>query len=185
MTPPKQEFGPPAGRDLHLPQRYTRWAMWGCLVVVLGLVLMFAGYMVYLFENPSVMRTAESLAKCQTKLHEVAGALDRYNNDTGHLPSSLDELYPTYLPDKANLRCPADLAPTNHSSYVLRKGLKWGEGTEVVVYCPHHPAPPALQRLAGAKRVNMVPVILQDGSDGQRALSLDSLASTAPTPQQR
>lgn len=183
MTPPRQEFGPPAGRDLHMSRRYTRWALWGCMIVILGLVLMFAGYMVYMFRNPGVLRTAESLAECQAKLHEVAGALDRYNKDTGHMPASLEELYPTYLPDKANLRCPADKVTASGTSYILRPGVKWGEGTDVVVYCPHHPAPRALQQLAGAKPINMVPVILQDGSDGQRALALDTLgAPVSATP---
>jgi hypothetical protein len=150
--------------------------MWGCLFVFLGLVLMFAGYMVYLLKNPAVMRAAESLAQCQTRLHEVAGALDRYNADTGHMPATLDDLYPAYLKDKSNLRCPADISKSSGSSYVLRPGVKWGQGSDVVVYCPHHPAPAALQKLAGAKPMHMVPVILQDGSDGQKALSLDTLA---------
>lgn len=163
MTPAEPVFGPPRNRDLHLGQRYTRWAMWGCMALVLVGALVIGGYFVVLFRNPKVWRAAENLARCQARLQQVSGALGRYNEDKGRLPTKLEDLYPIYLADKVNLRCPADTVNTTPSSFVLRPGVSWGKGNAVLVYCPHHPARNLMPGRAAAESGNIVPVILQNG----------------------
>lgn len=173
MTPEEPVFGPPGGRDLYLSRRYTRWAMWGCFTLVLAGALMFAAFFIMMLKDPKVWRAAENLARCQARLQEVSGALGRYNEDKGHLPAKLEDLYPTYLADKVNLRCPSDPVNGTASSFVFRTGVPWGDGNAVLVYCPHHPARNLMPGKAGTESGNVVPLIYQNGRVDRTIAPLD------------
>jgi hypothetical protein len=146
--------------------------------VLLG-ALAIGGYFVVLFRNPAVWRAAENLARCQARMQVLSGALGRYNEDKGHLPARLDDLYPTYLADKVNLRCPADPDTGKASSFVLRPGVLWTGGDAVVVYCPHHPARNLMPGKTAADAGNVVPVIYQGGRVDREIASLDRFPAPA------
>jgi hypothetical protein len=183
LTPTEPVFGPPGGRDLHLSRRYSRWAIWGCLALVLAGALMIGGAVILMLRDPKVWRAAENLARCQARMQAVSSALGRYNEDKGHLPAGLDDLYPIYLADKVNLRCPSDPTKGSASSYVLRTGVSWGEGNAVLVYCPHHPAknlmPGKAANEAAVEAGNVVPIIYQNGRVDREIAPLDRFRKAA------
>ncbi|HEY3268002.1 MAG TPA: hypothetical protein VGM37_13835 [Armatimonadota bacterium] len=170
MMPERPVFGPPDRRDLHMGQRYTRWAIWGCGVVVLVGVLLFAGMLLVMARNPGLLRDAEHAQACYEHMDEVAGALQRYQKDKGKAPASLDDLYPTYLAKREYLLCPNDPTASTHTSYLIRPGVAMGTGSAVLAYCPHHPNRFTMGRpIAGGS--NLVPLIRQDGSTDRVPMS--------------
>jgi hypothetical protein len=105
--------GRPPRRDLNLTQRYSRWALWGCVTLVLVMLLLGGGFLIVWMQRPSFgrwMRYQENLTICQEHVAAVAGALGRYHADKGRMPARLQDLYPTYLSDPDSLYCPSDPA---------------------------------------------------------------------------
>lgn len=165
---PAPVFAPP-GRDMQYGRRYARWAIWGCGGLALALLLLFLGFMLVLLKGPNgkaLLTENENLIVCQEHLTAVAGALNRYETDKGRLPARLLDLYPTYLADKKDLRCPSD--PVQEEvSYRYRPGMSWGEGDGVVAFCPHHQLPVTLRGLPDKDRPYVVLYIRQDGRVGR------------------
>lgn len=184
--PPERPVFAPSGREMHYGRRYTRWALWGCAGLVLALLLLFLGFMLVMLKGPNgeaLLTETEHVGICREHLTQVAGALDRYHKDKGRAPANLMELYPTYLADKSNLRCPSD--PTQEAvSYVYRPGVPWGKGDDIAVYCPHHKLPVPIRGVSESDQPYILLFIRQDGQVAQVSTTLSQIkALRAPAAQ--
>src|SRR5688500_3140103 len=81
----------------------TPWHLRAALCVSVSLLLHALGARARGDEDPA--------AGCAKRLEAIGRAIDTYQKDHGgDLPPHLSALHPKYLPDKANLLCPADRA---------------------------------------------------------------------------
>lgn len=164
IPPDHPVFAPPS-RDPQYGRRYARWAIWGCGGLVLALLLLFLGFMLVLLKGPNgkaLITETENVAICREHMVEVSGALDRYHKDKGKAPVRLEDLYPTYLADKANLHCPSD-PKDEEVSYIYRPKLPWGKGEKIVAFCPYHRLPVPLSGMPESDQPYIVLYIRQDG----------------------
>jgi hypothetical protein len=127
--------------DLDIPGRLTKWALWGCVsVMVVGLFLLL-GFALVMVGTPlgrSRLQRLDEIRDCRDRLSEVAGALGRYVTVEGNLPPTLETLHPEYLRNPLNLRCPADPVEGVDASFNYRPEAGWGDPEVTVVFCPHH-----------------------------------------------
>lgn len=168
----RSERGGPSRGDLNLPKRYTRWAMWGCITLALASLLIIGGFLLVTMQQSGFrtwVRFAEDVTVCRDQMDEVSGAIGRYYADNKKMPERLEDLSPTYMVNEKFLYCPADPsasagAKRTGTSYVYRRSVPWGKGSEVVVFCPHHPAPRRLPNAPDDDHIHQIPVIRQDGA---------------------
>ncbi len=180
--------GGPVRRDLNLPKRYTRWAMWGCITLALSSLLIMGGFLLVTMQQSGFgtwMRFAENVTVCRGQMDEVSGAIGRYYADKGKMPERLEDLAPTYMAEGKFLRCPADPGLKGGTggtgtSYVYRRSVPWGKGREIVVFCPHHPAPKRLPNAPDDEHIHQIPVIRQDGAVDAITGRLSDLRDSKP-----
>jgi hypothetical protein len=164
-------------------RRYARWAFWGCAGLLLAALLLTLGFLLVLMSRPegkNFLHASEQVAICREHLIKVTGALDRYHKDKGVAPARLEDLYPTYLSDKADLHCPAD-AGKDTTSYVYRPSIPWGEGGDIVVYCPHHLVP-KIGGLSEEDRPYVLQFIRQNGDVGRQSATISQIEALGPKP---
>jgi hypothetical protein len=165
-------------------RRYARWAMWGCAGLLLACALLFVGFLLVTLQRPegkNLLTASEHVAECREHLIRVAGALDRYHKDKGKAPARLEDLYPTYLANKADLHCPAD-SRTDATSYVYRPAIPWGKGDDIVVYCPHHPLPMKIRGVAAADLPYILLFIRQDGRVDRKSATISQIRALTGKP---
>ena len=157
----------PEGTDLQIPKRLTRWALWGCITLALAALLLGLGFTLAVMNTTSGRARwhwMQDVAACQQNLEELSGALDRAYSDKGHLPTSLESVYPTYLQSRSNLRCPLDERKGKGTTYRYDPAAGWGGGDRIVVWCQMHPPPPEWNPLMRQWPLPSIPVIRSDGS---------------------
>jgi hypothetical protein len=154
-------------RDLEIPRRLSRWALWGCITLGLAVLLLGMGFALAVLNTSSGRerwRWMQDLDACRQNLQEIAGALDRAHRDKGHLPKRLEDVYPTYLQFPRYLRCPLDARRDHGTTYRYDPSAGWGAGDRVVVWCPMHPPAPQWNPLIRRWTPPAVPAVLSNGS---------------------
>ncbi len=82
------------------------------LLALLMIVALGAGYVVLLRGSPQgkgVIEQARLTGDCAWQhMMPLSEAARRYHRDKGRYPAHIEDVYPTYLVNKAALHCPAD-----------------------------------------------------------------------------
>ena len=110
------------------------------IAVVVAVLVMFWVFK-YLFKNEAFQKAfnqAQARQQCKANLEEIGGALERYSRRNKAYPTSLDQLYPNFLENKAVLHCPAD--PNQGVSYDYYPPAMNAPGTTLVAECRRHVA---------------------------------------------
>lgn len=154
-------------RELDVPRRLSRWALWGCITLGLAVLLLGMGFALAILNTSSGRerwRWMQDMEACRQNLEELSGALDRAHRDKGKLPPRLEDIYPTYLQFPRSLRCPLYKGNGEGTGYRFDPSAEWGSGERVVVWCPMHPPAPQWNPLIRRWTQPSVPAILSDGS---------------------
>jgi hypothetical protein len=119
-----------------------------CISILVAIVAITVWIYFLVTRNP-VYRHAYNqailVAECQLQLQDrstgvdIGDALERYARRNGRYPSSLEELYPNFLDNRALLYCPADKVATGASSYKYIRPALNAPGETPVVICRNHP----------------------------------------------
>lgn len=97
--------------------------------------------------NPALKKAyteAQAVAQCQMNLQnprseqDVSGALERYARRNSKYPTSLEELYPDFLEERAVLHCPADPRPESTVSYEYTPPSADDSPSAIVIECDRH-----------------------------------------------
>ena len=117
-----------------IPQpRPWRFALTGCMVLIVFLVVAFAGFLMFAYKSPFY----HGIAVCSIQMRNVGAGLDRYATKNDVYPAELDEITPDYI-KKSELHCPADKSDRDDVSYVYHRITSDASDDAVVLECKHH-----------------------------------------------
>lgn len=112
-----------------------------CLVLVVAGAALGLWFVNMMTKNPAVRQAykgARLIADCQVNLEQIGGALERYSRRNEKYPSSLAELHPNFLENKAALHCPADRRPLEVISYDYDPPSPKDSPDTPVIECKRH-----------------------------------------------